>query len=493
MKLETILKNIKLDYQINNPQNINIADIQIDSRQITQENTIFFALNGKNSNGEKFIADAIKNGAKIIVANNFYQDNSNITSIKCDDIYGFLINFLQIFYHNLPKNIYAVTGTNGKSSVVEFGRQILDLLNIKSASIGTIGVKTSQKINFHQSSLTTPDIVTFFKNLALLKENNIDDIFIEASSIGLDQKRIFGVKIDVAAFTNFSQDHLDYHKDMQDYFAKKMILFREILSENGTAILNSDIKEFSKITEIITNRKINIIDYGFKAENFKITNIIQNNSSQQFEFIYKKNLYQTEVNISATFQIFNLICALAMVLAKHDINHDQLTKLLKKFTELKSADGRMEKIANFNGAEIFIDFAHSPDALENILKNINKSQKNRLIIIFGCGGDRDNKKRPLMGKIACDYADLIIVTDDNPRNEDPKKIRQEILSACDHKKTVEIENRKKAIEKTLELAKKDDIIIIAGKGHEKYQIIKDKKYKFDEKEIIKNFIEKNNN
>lgn len=495
MNLRKILSQIKIDYQLKNQESflgeIEIFDVAIDSRLIEKnKNTVFFALKGNKNNGENFVNQSIENGAKIIVSQNFYE-NEEIISIKTENVNKFLTEFLKIFYADLPKNIYCVTGTNGKSSVVEFSRQICDFLGKNSASIGTIGILTEKKITdkFISCNLTTFDIITLYKNLAILKKNEIDDVFIEASSIGLNQGRISGLKIEVSAFTNFSQDHLDYHENMEEYFNAKMILFNEILSENGFAILNSDIYEFNKIKKICEKQNLQIIDYGFDAKTFKILEILQIGDNQEIIFEYKNKKYEIISKVSSDFQAFNLICALAMILSKNEILEKNLKILLKKISNIKIACGRMEKVAEFHDAKIFIDFAHSPDALKNILENSRKISNKKLIVLFGCGGNRDEKKRPQMGKIACELADLTIITDDNPRDENPEKIRADILSGCTNlTKIIEIPGRKEAIEKALKMLKEDDILILAGKGHEKYQIIQGQKIEFDEKEIVKNFI-----
>lgn len=495
MKIDKILEKISQKYEIKSfdldLSEVEIDNVFLDSRMV-QKNGAFFALKGKNVDGANFIESAIENGAILVVAQEFIE-NEGIISIKTDNVQGFLSEFLQAFYPNLPKNIYGITGTNGKSSVAEFTRQILGFLGKKSASIGTIGVLSDDeniKNQIEKSSLTTPDIINFYKNLAILKQNNVNDVAIEASSIGLDQKRIDGIKIDNAAFTNFSQDHLDYHKNMDDYFAAKTLLFSEVLSENGNAILNSDIKEFTKISEICKKRGAAILDYGFEAGFIKIIEIKHENDGQNVKITINDKKYEFFSKILAKFQIYNILCALGLVLGKYKLNEEEISDLLLHFKDLKSAEGRMEKVCEFNGAKIFIDFAHSPDALENVLKNAQNMEKKRLIVMFGCGGDRDSSKRPKMGKIACKYADLAVVTDDNPRKENPEAIRREILQACNMKKTLEIGGRKNAIEKILQMSEEGDIIILAGKGHEKYQILGDEKIEFDEKKIIEEFIKK---
>ena len=498
MNLHKILKKISHNYQVfgdvSNLDSLELEDISIDSRKINK-NTIFFGLIGQKNDGANFLQDVANLGSKVAVISqksafdfqNFLKKNPQNTII-IGDVFEILVEFLNIFYQPLPKNIYAITGTNGKTSTAEFTRQILQFLNKKSASIGTIGINCDEEIkhNFEISNLTTPDIISLYKNLAILKKFEIDDVAIEVSSIGLDQRRIAGLEIAVGAFTNFTQDHLDYHQNMQKYFECKMILFEKIVQKNGWAIVNSDIKEFSEISKICQKNQLKIIDYGFQAQALRLIKI----DNQKVDFLYNQQQFSFTTNINGDFQIFNILCALGNILAKYNLSNEKIAELIKNFDKLQGASGRMQKVCEHLGAKIFIDFAHSPDAIENVLKLAKNIAKNRVIILFGCGGDRDAKKRPIMGEIACANADLVIVTDDNPRTENPALIRQEILQKCDHSKTLEIADRKIAIAKAIEILQNDDILIIAGKGHENYQIIGSQKFEFNESEIIKNVIKK---
>jgi UDP-N-acetylmuramoyl-L-alanyl-D-glutamate--2,6-diaminopimelate ligase len=293
-----------------------------------------------------------------------------------------------------------------------------------------------------------------------------------------------GLEINVGAFTNFTQDHLDYHQNMQNYFECKMILFEKVVQKNGYSVLNSDIKEFAEIKKVCQKNQLKIIDYGYEAQALKIIKI----QNQKVDFLYNQQQFSFTTNISGEFQVFNILCALGNILAKYNLTNDKIAELIKNFDKLEGASGRMQKVCEHMGAEIFIDFAHSPDAIENILKLAKNIAKNRVIILFGCGGDRDAKKRPIMGEIACKKADLVIVSDDNPRNENPASIRQEILQKCDASKTLEIGDRKIAIAKAIEILQNGDVLIIAGKGHENYQIIGSQKFEFNESKIIKNAI-----
>lgn len=492
MQLAQIFQQIKGDFTIGfNSEKLSEIDVksaEIDSRKIVK-NSVFFALAGKVANGINFVESAIEKGASVIVANEIpqiFKENSSKTSdvilILSKNPFDLLVEFLQIFYPKLPQNIYAITGTNGKTSTAEFTRQMLEFLGKKSAAIGTLGVLSSHDIQgLESSSLTTPDIVSLYKNLAVLKENQIDDVVFEASSIALEQQRMAGVKIAVGAFTNFTQDHLDYHASMNEYLRCKTLLFSHFL-QNGVAVLNADIAEFAALKKINLEQKNQVLDYGFKAQVLQIIKIEKVDLNQKVSFKYQEEIFTFEISQSSDFQAFNALCALGSVLAKNDLSAEELKKLLLNFPKLKSAPGRMQQVT----PQVFIDFAHTPDALENVLREARKITKGRLIILFGCGGDRDKSKRPLMGKIASDLADLAIVTDDNPRKENAKLIRAEILAACNRDKTIEIDSRKAAIIKALAMLEKNDILILAGKGHEKYQITGEEKLHFDEEEIVLN-------
>ncbi len=496
MKLSQILSQVKTDYKIASgvtSDTIEIEDIALDSR-LAKNNSAFFALAGKVKDGLEFIPSAIEKGASVVISNHDLcnlEAAKNALSITSSNPFALLTEFLQIFYSPLPANIYAITGTNGKTSTAEFTRQILQFLGKKSASIGTLGVMCDADIpdQLQNSSLTTPDLVSLYKNLSTLKRFSVDDVVIEVSSIGLEQKRIAGLEISVGAFTNFTQDHLDYHKTMAEYFRCKMILFDNVLSQGGSAIFNADIESAAEIRKICEQHSHKIIDYGFKARDLQLKEITTLDLGQRISFEFRQKNYSFDLLVGGDFQAMNALCALGNILAKNNLSEIELTNLLKNFNKLQPATGRMQRVATLsNKAQIFIDFAHTPDALTNVLELGRQITKSRLIILFGCGGDRDAGKRSIMGKIACEMADLVVVTDDNPRTEKPELIRKEILAACDIKKTIEISERKTAIEKAIAMLEAGDVLILAGKGHEKYQIIGNKKFEFDEEKIIKNVI-----
>jgi UDP-N-acetylmuramoyl-L-alanyl-D-glutamate--2,6-diaminopimelate ligase len=494
MKISQILLQTKTIFQTSaNIESIRVSSIETDSRKC-QKNSIFFAL----KNGEHFIADALKNGASCVIIDDkssfFELKNSpdKFCTIKVLNIFQVLIDFLKLFYSPLPTNIYAITGTNGKTSTAEFTRQILEIIGKKSASIGTIGVVCNHKIKGLQDfSLTTPDIVSLYKNLQILQKNGVENVAIEVSSIGLQQSRVAGLKIGVGAFTNFTQDHLDYHQSMDEYFRCKMILFESVLPSGSCAVLNSDIEEFAQIKKICEEKKHKIIEYGYKAHDLRLQKIEPCDLGQKVFFEFSQKEYCFELSSNGEFQALNALCALGSVLAKNNLSPDEMQNLFKNFHQLQSAPGRMQLVARLeNQARVFIDFAHSSDALKNVLTLARKITKARVLVLFGCGGNRDVKKRPLMGKIACELADLVIVSDDNPRQENAAEIRAQILQNCDMSKTIEIAGRELAIKKAIELLESQDICILAGKGHEKYQIIGEEKFEFDEEKIVKNVVAK---
>ena len=492
-----LLKNLLPNNSISNAQ---ISAIEMDSR-LVKSGAMFFALKGGSVDGVKFVDSALENGAAVVVCAadadlSLLKNAANPAIIKVENPYQVLIFALQKFYSHLPENILAVTGTNGKTSVAYFIQQMQEILGKKSASIGTLGIKISDdnfaiKKQLTEFALTTPDIISLYKNLAVLKAGGVDDVAIEASSIGLEQKRLAGIKIGLGSFTNFTQDHLDYHGSMDQYFDCKMLLFKDVLQPNSIALLNADIAEFEKIKQISLENKLQVFAYSANGSNHADCKIAEENNQTIIEIFGKK--YPAKINVFgdnvADFQKANILCALLSVVSHYHLDFAQIEFLISNLDKIKSAEGRMQLVVTLkNNAKIFIDYAHTPDALQNVLQTAAKIPHQNLYVLFGCGGDRDKSKRPQMGKIASDLADFVIVSDDNPRTENAEQIRKEILSACDLSKTTQIENRKNAIEQTIARLDANDILIIAGKGHEKYQIIGKEKFEFDEKGIVQEAI-----
>ncbi len=452
-----LLKNLIKDIP-NDKKNIVISGLSTNSKEI-KKNHIFFAIKGNKLNGENFIQDAINKGASVIICSKGCKFiNKDILIIKTKNIRYFLSEISSKFYKLKPKNIIAVTGTNGKTSVADIFYQILNINKIPVASIGTLGIKSNGKII--KTNLTSPDTITLHKNLQSLKKNKINNVIIESSSHGLDQKRLHHIKFKGAVFTNFSQDHLDYHKNMKSYLNAKLKLFREILNERSTIISDKKIQPFDLLKKIANKKNLKLIDIGEELKRIKTINL---------EFINN-------------FKIKNL--AMAIEAAKlSGLKENLIYKTVKK---IQDVSGRLELVRKYsNGIKVFVDYAHTPDALLKTLEALKYSYGKNLSLVFGCGGDRDKRKRPIMAKIADKNCKKIYVTDDNPRNENPKKIRNELFKNIKKNKVFNIGNRKIAITKAIQNAEPKEIILVAGKGHEVEQIYKNKIIKISDKKIIK--------
>ncbi len=454
MLLKKLIKNLPKE-----KNKIEITGLEINSKKI-KKGYIFFAIRGSKFNGEKYIKEAVKKGAAVVVCSKSCKYKSeNILIIKTRDIRNLLSETSSKFFKLKPKNIIAVTGTNGKTSVADLFYQILKINKIPVASIGTLGVKIKNKII--KTDLTSPDTILLHKNLEMIKKNNIDNVIIEASSHGLHQKRINHLNIKAGIFTNFSQDHLDYHKTMQAYLKAKLLLFTKILPEKKTIISDSTIKEFLILKKISKKKQFNLIDINNAKEKFYDTKNLNLNNFQ------KKNL--------------------AMAVAASKLCNVQKKQIINSLKKIKDVSGRLELVKIFNNnVKVFVDFAHTPDALNQTLNELKNSYGENISLVFGCGGDRDYKKRPLMAKIASDNCKKIYVTDDNPRNEKPEIIRKEIIKKINNKNCYNIGSRKEAIKNSILNAAPNEIILIAGKGHEDKQIYKNKIIKISDKKIIKN-------
>ena len=437
---------------------IKVNNLCLDSREL-KRGDIFFTLKGHKDHGEKYIKSAIDKKASIIISEKKYVNKKiKIPFLLVKNVKKTLTYACSKYFTKKPKNIIAVTGTNGKSSVADYYHQILKLAGKPAASIGTLGIKINKK--FKTLNLTTPNIIKIHYELEKMKIMGIENIILEASSHGLIQNRLDGLKVNTGIFTNFSQDHLDYHKSMKNYFNAKMILFNKILKNKGNLIADSKIKEFKKLKKIAKRRKLNLIDIK-KFENLN---------------------FENSKNILGDFQKKNLLMAIIAAM-KSGL---KFKKIKKNIHKISSTDGRLQLIKKLkNNCKIFIDYAHTPDALENVLKTLKHLYGNKIKLVFGCGGDRDFGKRKLMAKVAKKYCKRIYVTDDNPRKENPKKIRDDITKFLSDSNFEEIGNRRTAIKKAIRSCEQNEIILIAGKGHENYQDYGKKKVKFSDKLEIK--------
>ena len=469
---------------------IYFSELAFNSAKVKKDN-IFFAIRGTKSDGNNYINDAIKKGAKIVISDkNIKHKYKNIICIQVNDPRKLLAETSYKLLKKKPKKIIAVTGTNGKSSVADFYYQLLNLNKKKAASIGTIGIQANNKKNFVEN--TTLDPINLRKIINNLIKNKINNIILEASSHGLKQNRLDGLLFDIGIFTNLSHDHLDYHKNFNDYFNAKLYLFKNLIKKNGILITDNTIPQFKKIEKLANNKKLKLLTvYGPKAN----LELISHEYKNDYQFIKikeknKKKISLLKVDLIGKIQIKNVLMAILAAL-KSGLD---LKSVKKSIIKLKSAEGRLEEIGKLkNNSKVILDFAHTPEALKIVLQNIKEQfPMSKIRIVFGCGGDRDQSKRSKMGEIASKFANTIYLTDDNPRNEKPQKIRNEIKKGIISKNIIEIPNRKIAIKKCIDDLLSGEIGIVAGKGHEITQNYMGKKFFFsDRKEILKNIKSKN--
>jgi UDP-N-acetylmuramoyl-L-alanyl-D-glutamate--2,6-diaminopimelate ligase len=478
--ISNLCKNLNISF-FENYADLQIEGIASDSRRVGK-NFLFVALAGTKQDGSRYIADAIANGASVIMIAddaNLPESAQNIPILRSADPRFVLAKIASLFYQPQPDNLVAVTGTNGKSSTVHFLRELWNLEGKTAASIGTLGIIAPERISVSDlnSGLTTPDAIGLHQALWRLSNNDIQHVAIEASSHGLVQHRLEALKFKSAAFTNLSRDHLDYHGTMEEYGAAKMRLFGELLPEGALAVLNRDDSWFARAKEIALRKKLRIQTVGNHADSdWRIEKISALPDGLAFSLQHSGTLYQIKTKLFGAFQAMNLVMALVLS------EPENLEQSLKNLALLPAVTGRLQPVFVTKEKRIFIDYAHTPDALEQSLNSLRAHTPKNLHVLFGCGGDRDKGKRPLMGKIASEYADKIIITDDNPRTENPAEIRREILSACQN--AIEIAPRDLAIIEAIKNLEDGDTLLLAGKGHEQYQIIGTEKNHFSEVEIV---------
>jgi murE/murF fusion protein len=475
MLLSDYFFNIKNDYK-----NFFFSGISFDSNQI-KKNYIFFAIRGNKTDGNNFISSAIKNGAKIIVTEKKINKLKNgILFIQTKNVRKTLAEISFKIHNKIPKNIIAVTGTNGKSSVADFYYQILNLNNKKVASIGTLGVKSSNlKVNL---SNTTIDPIKLSKILSNLKKKSVEHVIMEASSHGLQQNRLDGLFFNTGIFTNLSQDHLDYHKNFKNYLKAKLYLFKNLIKKSGNVISDQEIPEFKKIKKITLNKSLNLYSLFDKKNNFQYLSHDFRGEIQILKIRYNNSIHKIKLNLIGKIQLKNILMAI-IAARKSNINIKNIFKVLPN---IKSVEGRFERIGKIkNKSKVILDYAHTPDALKTCLINLKEQFPDQKIsLIFGCGGNRDQDKRAKMGKIADIFSDKIYLTDDNPRFENPEKIRNDIKKGVKKQKIYEVPNRAKAISEAINQLKTGEILLVAGKGHEKTQDLGSKKIFFSDKKII---------
>ncbi|WP_375646157.1 UDP-N-acetylmuramoyl-L-alanyl-D-glutamate--2,6-diaminopimelate ligase [Bartonella sp. TT29SHDZB] len=451
-----------------------ITGISADSRQVLP-GYVFVAVQGKKSDGRHYINDAIKRGARAIVTDcHAVLEDLSVPILRVSNVRHSLALAAARFYGSQPETVVAVTGTSGKTSVVSFLRQIWTHVGFCAASIGTVGV-VSPKRNVY-GSLTTPDPVVLQRLLSEISHEGVTHAALEASSHGLDQRRLDGVRLTAGAFTNLGRDHMDYHRCVEDYLRAKMRLFDTLLPESAPALIFADDVYSQRVIDVVTQARRRVLTIGRKGQFITINRVEHQRLKQCIECRVENNIYTFDLPLAGDFQVANALMAAGLAIA----TGASPRKVFSALETLQGAPGRLEFVGKTeNNAPVYIDYAHKPEALEQVLLSVRPFTQGRLVVVFGCGGDRDQGKRPLMGKIAADKADIVIVTDDNPRTEMPEKIRKDILQAVPT--AIEIADRGEAISYAVELLKAGDTLIIAGKGHEDGQIIGQTTYPFSDR------------
>lgn len=465
---------------------VEISGLTADSRQVGA-GYLFAALPGSRADGRDFIPQALEKGAAAVLApegTRLPETTRPVALITDANPRRRLALLAARFYGCQPETVAAVTGTNGKTSVATFTRQIWQALGHDAASLGTLGLQPPRADA--PASLTTPDPVELHRCLATLTRDHIDHVVLEASSHGLDQSRLDGIRVSAAAFTNLTRDHLDYHGTMEAYLAAKLRLFTGLLQEGGAAVVNIDDPAGADVVAACRARGVRLITYG-KDEAAELRLIAQQPTAtgQNLKITVFGKAFDVALPVAGAFQADNALAALGLVLA----GGADTDKAVKALEQVSGVPGRVELVgATPAGGHVYVDYAHTPDALETVLKALRPHTENRLFVIIGCGGDRDPGKRPMMGRIAVTLADEAIITDDNPRSEDPAGIRQEMLAEAPGAQ--EIGDRGAAIATAVAALGPGDVLVIAGKGHETGQIVGGQVLPFDDREIARTAISK---
>ena len=448
-----------------------VTGFAIDHRKVAP-GTVFGAFQGTRFNGEDYIADAVRSGAVAVVARPEAKVEGAL-HIAAPEPRQEFAKLAARFFKPFPKTVVAVTGTNGKTSNVELTRQLWRMAGHPSASIGTLGVTTAD--DQVTTGLTTPDIVTFLSNMAGLAKMGITHAAFEASSHGLSQYRTEGLPVQAAAFTNFSRDHLDYHGTMEAYFEAKMRLFSEVVEPDGHAIIWMDDPKSAEVARRAQERGLKLITVGTKGETLRLIERDRTPLGQSMIIEAEGKRHKVTLNLIGAYQAANALTAAGLVIA----TGGDLVQTLASLSRVHPVRGRLERaVITRAGAPIYVDYAHTPDAIEAAIQALRPHTEKRLITVFGAGGDRDQGKRPEMGEVAQRLSDLVIVTDDNPRSEDPAAIRRAILAGAPGAR--EVGGRREAIAAAVAEAGEGDIILLAGKGHEQGQIVGNMVLPFDD-------------
>lgn len=459
---------------------VSLTGLASDSRKV-EVGGIFFAVPGTKVDGMSFVPQAVAAGAVAIVgeAERPADLPGQVAYVRVSDIRMALSVAASRFYPRQPETIVAVTGTSGKSSVADFTRQLFAGLGYKSASLGTLGVITSDGAAY--GSLTTPDPISLHQTLDRLANDGVTHLAMEASSHGIDQRRLDGVRLKAAGFTNLGRDHLDYHSTTEAYAAAKLRLFDTLLPADAPAIINADGPYADVFQQGVRNRGLQMLTTGSTGEALRLVKVQPEGFKQALAIEAFGKRYETTLPLLGGFQVENALLAAGLVLAVE--GEGRAAEVFEGFKALKGVSGRLEQVGEVDGAICIVDYAHKPDALAHVLDALRPFVKGKLFCILGCGGDRDRGKRPLMGRIAADKADIVIVTDDNPRSEDPAAIRAEVLKGASGAR--EIGDRAQAIRTAVKELQSGDILVVAGKGHETGQIIGDRTLPFSDHDEVR--------
>jgi UDP-N-acetylmuramoyl-L-alanyl-D-glutamate--2,6-diaminopimelate ligase len=450
---------------------VELSGIASDSRKV-KPGFLFMAVAGTKADGLAFLPQALAAGAAAVMAERKPELPDTVAFIETENVRRALALAAGRFFPRQPGTIAAVTGTSGKTSVAAFTRQIWNSLGFAAASIGTVGVVSPKGETY--GSLTTPDPIELHRTLDALAGEGVMHLVLEASSHGLDQHRLDGVRVAAGAFTNLSRDHLDYHPTMEAYLAAKLRLFSDLIAPGGTAVINVDDSYSGKVLDAAKARGLNVLTVGVGGEGITLVDAAIDGFGQVVTLAHARREYRIKLPLVGGFQAQNAAVAAGLAIA----TGAEPVAVFAALEKLQGAKGRLELAGTFHGAPVFIDYAHKPDALQKALEALRPYTRRRLIVVFGCGGDRDAGKRPIMGKIAVEKADRVIVTDDNPRSEDPAAIRRAILAAAPGAE--EIGDRGEAIRTAVHSLKPADVLLIAGKGHETGQIVGDRVLQFSD-------------
>jgi UDP-N-acetylmuramoyl-L-alanyl-D-glutamate--2,6-diaminopimelate ligase len=458
---------------------VGVSGLAMDSRSV-KPGHLFFALAGSKTDGTRFIDAAISAGAVAIAGDHPPPDGIRVPFVTTPNPRRALALAAAKFYPRQPHTIAAVTGTSGKTSVAAFTRQIWQRLGHQSASIGTIGLVSPKRTVY--GSLTTPDPIALHRQLDEIAGEGVTHLAFEASSHGLDQYRLDGVRIAAGGFTNLTRDHMDYHPDVAHYLNAKLRLFRDLVAADGAAVISADHDCSQQVVDAAHTRGLRIVAVGRQGdgagEGIRLVSAEIDGFAQQLTLEHRGRPYSVRLPLVGEFQVENALVSAGLAIG----TGSDPKAVFASLELLEGAKGRLERVAERNGAPIFVDYAHKPDALAKALQALRPYAKRRLVVVFGAGGDRDAGKRPLMGAIAAENADSVIVTDDNPRSEKPESIRAAILGAA--RGAAEIGDRAEAIRSAISALQPGDALLIAGKGHETGQIVGNLTLPFSDHEAV---------